>query len=376
MKKMLSVLMSLALLCAYIPLGAVSVFAATSGTTGDCTWTLDDNGHLTISGNGAMGDYDGECGPWGTSITSITIEDGVTTIGNSAFYACDYLMTVDIPNSVTTIGNDAFFYCSSLTSVDIGDSVTAIGDGAFNFCQRLKSVTIGDSVTTIGRDAFRSCTRLTSVDIPDGVTTIEISTFDWCTALTSVTIPDSVTTIKGAAFYWCYSLTDVYYGGSEEDRAAISVEYSNSYLLNATWHYNHGVCFHEYAYPCDQHCALCGELSNPDAAHSYDSTCDPVCNDCGEERVPPHEYDHPYDPDCNVCGATREVPEVMAGDANGDGKVNVKDLGLLQQKLNGWDVSVLDSTCDVNADGKVNVKDLGMLQQYLNGWDVTLQLPQ
>jgi len=375
MKKILSVLLSLALLCAYMPLGAVSVAAATSGTTGDCTWTLDDNGHLTISGNGAMGDYDDECGPWGNDITAVTIENGVTTIGDCAFFNCSSLTSVDIGDNVATIGNSAFISCFSLITLTIPDSVITVGDKAFDSCISLISVDIGDSVTTIGNRAFNFCQRLKSVTIGSSITTIGWDAFNSCTALTSVTIPDSVTTIMGAAFYWCYSLTDVYYSGSEEDRAAISVEYLNSYFLDATWHYNYGVCFHEYAYPCDQYCALCGELSNPDAAHSYDSTCDPVCNACGEERVPPHEYDHPYDPDCNVCGATREVPEVMAGDANGDGKVNIRDLGLLQQFLNGWDIGVLDAVCDVNADGKVNIRDLGLLQQYLNGWDVTLQLP-
>lgn len=66
------------------------------------------------------------------------------------------------------------------------------------------------------------------------------------------------------------------------------------------------------------------------------------------------------------------ITPLSPGDADGDGKVNVRDLGLLQQHLNGWDVDIHTSACDVNGDGKANVRDLGLLQQHLNGWDVEL----
>lgn len=85
-----------------------------------------------------------------------------------------------------------------------------------------------------------------------------------------------------------------------------------------------------------------------------------------------HVYDDDHDTGCNACGAVREI-EAVPGDANRDGKTNVKDLGLLQQKLNGWDVSIAEDAMDLNGDSKVNIKDLGLLQQYLNGWDVQLQ---
>jgi hypothetical protein len=60
------------------------------------------------------------------------------------------------------------------------------------------------------------------------------------------------------------------------------------------------------------------------------------------------------------------------GDVNDDGKINNKDLGLLQQYVNGWEVVVNEKAADVNGDSKVNNKDLGLLQQYVNGWDVEL----
>lgn len=72
------------------------------------------------------------------------------------------------------------------------------------------------------------------------------------------------------------------------------------------------------------------------------------------------------------AGSVTVLSASNPGDTNADGKINVKDLGLLQQYLNGWDVEIDMDAADVNGDGKINVKDLGLLQQYLNGWDVEL----
>ena len=144
-----------------------------------------------------------------SSLTGVTIPDSVTTIEYYAFADCSSLTSVTIGDSVTTIGNDAFSGCSSLTSVTIPDSVTTIGDYAFRDCSCLTSVTIGDGVTTIGRYAFYGCSSLTSVTIPDSVTTIGDSAFRDCSCLTSVTIPNSVTTIGYAAFISCTSLTSI-----------------------------------------------------------------------------------------------------------------------------------------------------------------------
>ena len=83
----------------------------------------------------------------------------------------------------------------------------------------------------------------------------------------------------------------------------------------------------------------------------------------------PHRYDSVYDAVCNLCGAEREA-ESRPGDANADGKLNVRDLGLLQQHLNGWDVDIAENAMDVNGDGNTNTRDLALLQQYLNGWDI------
>ena len=144
------------------------------------------------------------------SLTSITIPDSVTTIGDYAFRYCSSLTSIIISESVTSIGRYAFSNCSSLTSITIPDSVTSIGDSAFSSCSSLTSITMSESVTSIGYSAFYNCSSLTSITIPDSVTSIGYSAFSNCSSLTSITIPESVTSIGSDAFRYCYKLVEVY----------------------------------------------------------------------------------------------------------------------------------------------------------------------
>ena len=111
------------------------------------TWNLSCDGVLTISGTGAMTNFSSTTMPWSAlreSVKSVVIEDGITTIGNYAFYNCSALKSVTIPNSVTSIGTYAFYNCASLTSVTIPNGVTSIGSYTFYSCSSLTSVTIPD----------------------------------------------------------------------------------------------------------------------------------------------------------------------------------------------------------------------------------------
>ena len=150
-------------------------------------------------------------------LTTVTIPNSVTSIGESAFSGCTSLTSVTIPNSVTSIGESAFRGCSALTSVTIPNSVTSIENYAFSRCSALTSVTIPNSVTSIGGSAFEECSALTSVTIPNSVTSIEEGAFSGCTSLGSVTIPNSVTSIGGWAFSDCYALTSVTIGNKVQN---------------------------------------------------------------------------------------------------------------------------------------------------------------
>ena len=143
---------------------------------------------------------------------SAEIGDCITTIGDSAFYDCSKLTSVDIPDSVTTIGFGAFSSCTSLTNINIPNGVTTIGDSAFMYCSSLTNINIPNGVTTIGEYAFHNCSALTSVTIPNNVTSIGNYTFQSCSALTSVTIGNGVETIGQGAFYDCSNLTSVTIG--------------------------------------------------------------------------------------------------------------------------------------------------------------------
>ena len=133
----------------------------------------------------------------------------VTSIGDSAFWFCSGLTSIDIPEGVTSIGDYAFVYCSGLTSINIPERVTSIGDDAFFGCSSLTSIDIPEGVTSIGYRAFTGCYGLTSITIPEGVKSIGSFAFYACKSLTSVTIPESVTSIGGWAFFDCSGLTSV-----------------------------------------------------------------------------------------------------------------------------------------------------------------------
>jgi len=175
---------------------AIAASAASSGNCGDSgsnvTWSLDDDGTLTISGSGKIEDCRSDIDqPWYSNrsdITSVVIEPGVTSIGSQAFYECSNLTSITIPSGLTSIGEQAFGNCTGLTSITIPSGFISIGDYAFWNCTGLTSITIQNGVTSIGTGAFWNCTGLTSITIPSSVTSIGVNVFYNCTGLTDITV--------------------------------------------------------------------------------------------------------------------------------------------------------------------------------------------
>lgn len=252
--KLLSLLLVTALIITIVPM---NVFASeTTGETdilsemevvasGDCgenvTWMLGKDGVLTISGSGAMEDYEAyNSAPWydyikknysssTTSATKVIINEGVTSIGSYAFSYCN--CTIQLPNTITSVHPYAFyhafkymegytlilpnglvsigqyaFYNSGITDINFPSSLKTIGKNAFYGCSKLKEVELNDGIESILNYAFSGCTSLEKVIIPSSITTIPDCCFTNCSSLLEIEIPDSVTSIQYRAFGGCSSL--------------------------------------------------------------------------------------------------------------------------------------------------------------------------
>ncbi len=149
-----------------------------------------------------------------TTLEKVTLPDGVTSIGDSAFYNCRNLPSIKIPDSVTSIGERAFVHCYELASVTGCNGLTSIGNSAFSFCEALTSINLPDCLRSIGDSAFYNCSMLENVTLGSNLTTIGVFAFCGCESITSISIPASVTSIGESAFYGCSMLENVTLGSN------------------------------------------------------------------------------------------------------------------------------------------------------------------
>ena len=249
-KRLISLLLAFSMMLTFLPAGAVSAFAEESLGPYDCgkkpgtvTATLSRNNDggetytMTIRGTGPMKNYDFlSCRdmPWRDAILKITrliVDDGVTSLGDCVLHGFDgghdarNLMEVKLPEGLTYLGNYAFFGAAKLKSITLPSTLTTIGLGAFDECAGLTGIKIPSDVKTIKEGAFGG-TGLTSVTIPDKVETLGQDVFENCTQLTSIHIPKSVKSMGAEMFGYCTALTCItfepgsnltYVGGSNGD---------------------------------------------------------------------------------------------------------------------------------------------------------------
>ena len=161
-----------------------------------------------------------------TGLTSITIPDSVTSIGERAFTGCSSLLKIEVGTgniSYADVSGVLFNKKKTLlitypkgkkgTNYDVPDGVSTIGDTAFYESRNLRSITISDGATAIGNEAFHGCSNLTKITIPDSVTSIGAYAFVHCTSLSSIAIPSAVEVIRNGVFESCYSLTKLIFLG-------------------------------------------------------------------------------------------------------------------------------------------------------------------
>ena len=182
-----------------------------SGTHGDnITWEYD-NGTLTLSGSGEMENtYTFTYKDLKDVVTRVVIDDGITSVADSAFRGYEKLEEAIIGKSVYVIGGYAFSGCRTLKKLTfLSDSVKTIGDAAFQECVDLTEIYLPYGVEYIGQSAFDFCCDLTELDIPDTVRHIGDYAFTSCTKLTRVTLPQRVDFVGKAIFSNCHSLKEV-----------------------------------------------------------------------------------------------------------------------------------------------------------------------
>ena len=178
-------------------------------------WILSRDGSLTIVGTGSTLDYNSSNQRpyflyWESGITKVVVDEGITRIGNYAFYQLPNLTEVLTSESLEEIGQYAFYRCPKLAKVTFSEGLKTISQYAFRDCTSITALNLPDSLTTIGKGAFYGLTGITSLKLPSGLTEIGENAFYQCSALKEVVFPDNITVVGKGMFYYCTALEKVH----------------------------------------------------------------------------------------------------------------------------------------------------------------------
>lgn len=235
MKKVISVVLTIIMLCSATLNSEILAFASTSGElVNGINYSFDDSiGELVLSGQGKVTQIDNGWQNYQTDdIKSVVIKNGITGIGEAVFANCVNLENVTLSNTVTEIednafsccsslknltlstnllqiGDSAFSFCNNLDNIILPDTLTKLGNGAFSGCSSLKNLTLSTNLTQIGDSAFSNCEKLESVVLPDTLTELGKYAFTECEKLKNVTLSNSLTSVKPSTFGWCKSLESI-----------------------------------------------------------------------------------------------------------------------------------------------------------------------
>ncbi len=247
-----------------------------------------------------------------SSLSKITFGTGLKAIGKFAFAECNSLKSVTIPNTVTFIDDSAFTQCANLETFNMGNGVTEIGDLVLFANPKLKNLTISNKLSTVAYMMCKECTSLTSVTIPEGVKKLDFAAFKDCTNLTTVSLPATLKEIDYCVFEGC-KVSSITYNGSVDNYNRITKGKENGSFETAT---------------------VNGQSNSKKTA--------------------------------KLTGA-------MKGDADADGKFNIKDVTYTQKYIAEIKEDIADEA-DYNGDGEITINDATTMQRdlakFVDNWGV------
>ncbi len=208
-KLVLGILVILSLLLGMtlaVSAGSESEIIASGSCGNNASWTLDNDGTLTISGTGKTGKLSNLKKK--ALIKKVVVTPGVAGLADKMFSDCESMKEVVLPDDFKEFGNYTFLNCSSLTTISIPEGVSALPVGVFGGCLSLEEIHIPDTVTSIGGKAFYGCDALKEIDIPDAVNEIGMYAFAF-SGLTNIVIPEGVEVLPEETFYCANQLKEI-----------------------------------------------------------------------------------------------------------------------------------------------------------------------
>lgn len=320
-----------------------------------------------------------------TGLKTVTLPDGIKELKGDLFNGCTSLDNVQIPDGVELISWGCFTDCSSLTSVTIPESVTAIWDYAFSGCP-FTEIKLPSQLTYLCSGTFYGCESLKKIVIPQNVTTIDSYAFYDCNSLTVVEIPETVTEIIWYAFLGCNAITDVYYTGTEEQWALITVHTDNESITNANIHFekslpeitavtvtgsfkSFGDALTEAMFEILSGETLVGTKSfiGNDGIHSFEGLVSGAYTiKVSKSKHAPREYEITVGEE----NLTQDIEIWLYGDVNADGIINSTDTLQINRKIANLS-SVLNQTANAEYRFKVaNITNVTSGDSTLNSTDI------
>jgi len=330
-----------------------------AGTCGEnLTWSLSEDGVLTVTGTGAMTDFAPGEAPWAAhteTIRKVAVQSGATRIGSYAFAGCVALSSVNLTDSVEEIGRNAFQDCEVLYWIWLGRGLEKIDTQAFDGCESLPEVKLPEGLTYIGSNAFQDCYGLKSVTIPGSVKNDFRSAFSWCADLESVTLGEGITQIGQNAFYSCVSLKEV------KLPSTLKTIGSGAFSKTALETVSLPEGLETLGTSTFAECGALSWLTVPGTVTQIGKDCFMGCGKLAQVFFGGGQSQwEKLIPGTGLEGTKPQAPvEDTAGDADGDGTLTYNDALLVLRSSIGLETLTkeTETACDLDGDGKLTYND-------------------